>query len=390
MPCPQAPAYPVAPCRTRLYQLKERSPFHRQIKQIMRKLLVPLLVCLSAAPAAAQAEAPRIGVVSPYGEGVGMLGAQMRAGADLAAREAGIVLTHASEGCSAEGGAAAARRMIGERIDIVLGFLCTEAIETALPLLSEAGLPVLTTGVRNSVLTDQRERTGWQMFRLAPRSDDEQRAVAQLLPRMWREELFAIVDDGTIYGRELAEALRFAAEEINLEPVYTDTYRPQLDNQVGLVGRLRRAGATHLFIGGDRDDIAIIARDAAALDYELTIVGGEALRAAPGDVDLPAGVMMIGLPEWEDVAAPEVVAALREEKVDPIGYAIPGYVAVEIAVEAAKEASRDGITLAEALSERDFYTAIGPIRFTPQGDLASSWYRLFRYDGEDFAKVDED
>ena len=48
------------------------------------------------------------------------------------------------------------------------------------------------------------------MFRLGPRGDDERNAAATLLTRLWADELFAIVDDGTIYGRELAESFRAA------------------------------------------------------------------------------------------------------------------------------------------------------------------------------------
>ncbi len=84
-------------------------------------------------------------------------------------------------------------------------------------------------------------------------------------------EPFAIVDDGTIYGRELAESFRLAAEQAGLKPVFVDTFRPQMDNQIGLIGRLRKAGATHVFVGGDRDDIAIMARDAAELAADLTL-----------------------------------------------------------------------------------------------------------------------
>ena len=98
--------------------------------------------------------------------------------------------------------------------------------------------------------------------------------------------MFAIVDDGTIYGRELAETFRAAAEQAALKPVFVDTFRPQLDNQIGLVGRLQKAGATHVFVGGDRDDIAIMGRDAAQLDAGIVFAGGETLRAPPGDVPL--------------------------------------------------------------------------------------------------------
>src|SRR5690606_26619730 len=159
-----------------------------------------------------------------------------------------------------EGGAAAARRFAEERVSVVVGFLCTESIEAALPILKEAGIPVITPGVRTDSLTDGREKTGWPVYRLAPRADEEQKAVAEIITDRWRNEHFAIIDDGTIYGRNLAENLRAAAELQALKPVFIDTFRPQLDNQIGLVGRLRKAGATHVSVGGARSDTAIVVR----------------------------------------------------------------------------------------------------------------------------------
>ena len=81
--------------------------------------------------------------------------------------------------------------------------------------------------------------------------------MGDILVREWRNDLFAIIDDGTIYGRELAETLRAAAELAALKPVFVDTFRPQLENQIALAGRLNRAGATHVFAGGDAEDVAM-------------------------------------------------------------------------------------------------------------------------------------
>ena len=220
---------------------------------------------------AATAVAERIGIAAPLEGASALLGRQILDGAATAAREAGVQTVTADDQCTAEGGEAAALTLVAAEVDVVVGFLCTESIEAALPILSGAGIPVITPGVRSNGITDRRQRESWLVWRVGPRSDAELAAVGDILVRRWRDELFAIVDDGTIHGRELAESFRLAAELAGLQPLLVDTYRPQSENQIGLVGRLRRAGVTHVFVGGDRDDVAIMARDAAGLDYELTI-----------------------------------------------------------------------------------------------------------------------
>ncbi len=347
------------------------------------------LAILIGLPRAAQAQS--FGIVAPLSGAVAPLGEQLRQGAETAAVERGLEASRvfiADDACTGEGGEAAARDMIAADVSLVVGFLCTEAIEAALPLLKEAAIPVITPGVRTDSLTDRRDRTGWPVYRTAPRADGEQKAVEDILIPRWRDQLFALVDDGTIYGRELIESFRLASETAGLKAVFVDTYRPQMDNQVGLVARLRRAGATHVLVGGDRADVAIMGRDAAELGYDLVIAAGENLRAAPDDIPLAEGTLMIGLAEPAEIAAPDVLAALARREIIPDGYVLLAFASMEIAMKAQAEAAAAGTTVADVLSGGSYETALGTIGFDAKGDLAESPYRLFRYEGGAFVEVD--
>ncbi|AZO01759.1 MULTISPECIES: branched-chain amino acid ABC transporter substrate-binding protein [unclassified Mesorhizobium] len=338
---------------------------------------------------AASAEAETlVGVAAPLSGPSAILGKQVEDGAALAAEANGVAIKTADDACTADGGAAAAKEFVDAKVDIVVGFLCTEAIEAALPILKDANIPVITVGVRTESLTDRRAKTGWPVYRLGPRGDDERNAVAAKLTQLWRDDLFAIIDDGTIYGREMAETLRAAVEQAALKPVFTDTFRPQLDNQIGLVGRLKKAGATKVFAGGDGDDIAIMGRDAAQLDAGITFAGGENLRTPPGDVPYAAGTLMIAPPEWSEVADPRIVQAFGAKNIVPDGYTLPSYAAVEIAKAALADAESSGRPLGEALTGHDFATAIGTIRFDDKGDLSQNPFRVFRFDGTHFVPLE--
>lgn len=334
------------------------------------------------------AETLTIGVAAPLSGPSALLGQQIVSGAALAARTTGAELNTVDDACTAEGGAAAARAFAEAKVQVVIGFLCTEAIEAALPILKGAGIPAVTVGVRTESLTDRRAKTGWQVFRLGPRGDDERNAAATILTRLWKDELFAIVDDGTIYGREMAETVRAAVEQAALKPVFMDTFRPEMDNQIALVGRLKKAGATHVFAGGDGADIAIMARDAGNLDAGIVFAGGEALRTAPGDVPFATGTLMIALPGWSETADKTVLDAFASANVIAEGYALPAYAAVEIANAASSAAQSAGKPVANALAGQDFATAIGTIRFDPKGDLSKNPYRAYRFDGQRFLPLE--
>ncbi len=336
----------------------------------------------------AMAAEPLIGVAAPLSGPSELLGRQIRLGAEAASLATGATLSLADDRCTAEGGAEAAISFAAAKVAVVTGFLCTEAIEAALPILKDAGIPTVATGVRTNSLTDRRTRTGWQVVRLAPRTDDEVEAAASILGRLWREELFAIVDDGTIYSRDLAEGFRLALEQQGLKAVFVDTLRPQLDNQIGLAGRLRKSGATHVFVAADRADIAILGRDAAQIGYAVTLAGGEVMRSVSDGPDLAEGTLMIGLPEWTTRTDAGLVSRLRAEGIEPDGYVLPTYASVEIAVEAARKATAGGTAILSELENGTFATALGTIGFDGAGDRTDNPYRLYRYEGGAFTEMD--
>lgn len=351
---------------------------------------VPSLLCFAMSLGLAtqiHAADTRMGLAAPLEGPNALLGQQMIDGARTAAAATNVELFVVDDQCTAESGEKAAQALIAAGVSMAVGFLCTESLEAALPALTRENIPVITSGVRSNGVTDRHQRTGWLVWRVAPRADAELAAVADILVPRWRKFLFAIVDDGTIHGRELAESVRLGAELAGLKPVLVDTFRPQSENQIGLVGRLRRAGATHVFVGGDRDDVAIMARDAAALDYELTLAGSEALRA-PGDVPLAAGTLMIGIPEWADQADEAQLAAFRQAHVVPEGYVIATYAAIQIAAQAQRAAASNGSSPADILAHATFDTLSGPLNFNAQGDLAQNPFRLLRYDGVRFLPIE--
>lgn len=341
-------------------------------------------LCASCVALTAHAEPYKVGVAAPLSGPQAILGQQVRSGAELAAGATGVTLTISDDQCTAQGGAKAALDFVAAEVAVATGFLCTEALEAALPVLKDANIPVITIGVRTDSVTDARAKTGWQVVRLGPRGSSERDASASILTRLWQNELFAIVDDGTIYGRELAESFRVAAEQAGLKPVFVDTFRPQLDNQVALIGRLRKAGATHVFVGGDGEDIAVMGRDAAAQGLPIVFAGGDTLRSAERSVPPATGTLMIAPPEWTALATPQVLSAFETAKVAPGGYALPAYAAVEIASAAARIAGSSAKPLLDVLASNDFSTAIGNFRFDAKGDLSQDLYRLFRFDGSKY------
>ncbi|WP_411505763.1 branched-chain amino acid ABC transporter substrate-binding protein [Brucella anthropi] len=352
--------------------------------------LAGIILTLLAGSVLAQAEDMRIGLAAPLSGTFAPLGNQLAEGARVAATAKGAELVISDDRCDAEGGKAAAERFVKENVRVATGFLCPEALEAALPVLAAGNIAVVVSGVSEPTLTERRALAPLPVFRLATGLDKETQATGSFLGSLWRAQPFAIIDDGTIEGRERAARVLTNLKEQQLQPVFTDTYRPGLDNQNALVARLRRAGATHVYVGGERDDIAAIGASAAVLNYPLTIAGGSLLEAAPGPRPLSQGTLMIAPPRPQDLStAKPAIDALRQAGKLADAYAIIGYASAEIAADAIRRADAQKEPVIDMLRNQSFETVLGTIRFGGDGIRTDNPNRLQRFDGKRFVLADK-
>ena len=352
-------------------------------------VLTSIILILLAGSVAAQAEDMRIGLAAPLSGTFAPLGNQLAEGARVAATAKSAELVIFDDRCDAEGGREAAEQFVKENVRIATGFLCPEALEAALPVLAARNIPVVTSGVSEPTLTERRAPAPMAVFRLATGLDKETQATGSFLGSLWRAQPFAIIEDGTIEGRERAARVLASFKEQQLQPVFTDTYRPGLDNQNALVARLRRAGATHVYVGGERDDIAAIGASAAALNYPLTIAGGSLLDAAPGLIALSQGTLMIAPLRPQDLStAKPAIDALRQAGKLADAFAITGYASAEIPADAIKHADKQKQPIIDILRNNSFETVLGTIKFDDNGIRTDNPNRLQRFDGNRFTLVD--
>lgn len=344
-----------------------------------------LLVASLFAAGAAHADGINIGLVAPQDGNFASLGAQMAAGANYQAKADKNTITPISEPCSEGSGQAVADALIKAKVQVAIGFLCSETLEGALPALKDAGIPAITVSVRSHILMEDALKNGWPFFRLGPADADEARKITGVILQNWPADPIALVDDGTIHGRELVDAVRTGLDDNGLKPVFNDTLRPGQDQQIALVRRLKKAGATRVLVGGDRSDIAIIARDAAAEKIPLQILGGDAMRATDQPVPLAEGVQAVAIPTYSDLSpAQSADQALRAGNIEPEGYVLPTAAAALIAGQAAQAAIAAKAPAATSLIGTTWQTPVGPVTFGANHELTENPYRLLEWRNHQF------
>jgi branched-chain amino acid transport system substrate-binding protein len=146
---------------------------------------------------------------------------------------------------------------------------------------------------------------------------------------------------------------------------------------------MKQAGITVIYIGGYHTEAGLIIRQAKEQGMKATLVGGDALVTnefwqISGDAGTGTMMTFPADPRQLKTAA-DVVAEFKAKNVDPEGYVLYTYAAVQVWADAAKKAkSTDPKKVAAELkSGGKWPTVLGSLGFDKKGDVTTSDYVLY-------------
>ncbi len=360
------------------------------LKTLFQSPFALALAAMLAGPAAASADI-RVMVVGPMTGPYQALGKQIRAGVETAVDALNATGGIAGErirvdveddACKADNALAAANRAIGRGDALVVGHVCAESAFAAAPVYVEHGLLAITPAVTADRFTDQ--RPGPTLFRLAARDDAQGATAGAFLAERFGGRRIAILNDGSPYGKPLAEATRRAMNDAGKREARADTYDPGAKDYAALAERLIADAIDVVFVGGDQGDVALILKALRAGGSDAVVVGGDALATSEFAASAgPAaeGTLLTFFTDWRRGGdADGVTATLRTAGVEPQGYVLPAYAAVQLwAAGRRASGSAEGAVLASTLSGTTTPTVLGTVGFDPKGDAAIQGFSIFRW-----------
>lgn len=244
------------------------------------------------------------------------------------------------------------------QIDLVIGPLCFEAAKKLAKEFNANNVkivPVLAIGPRSPLLRHTRDNDDLPLFVLGKGASAEADAFLELVKKEFAGKPFAIVDDGSVHGRSLADAIRLIGEERGIKPSAVATFRPFQSTQRAMLQRLRRSSIEALIIAGAPDDVKTITKDLRALnlDWEVAIGDQAALLPLLPDMNgLPESLLIV-----KEAAVPKTLAPQLTEPERKLF--AKGLIAGEIAGQI-----MSGTVLKGGAS---FETSLGSIRFSSNG-----------------------
>jgi branched-chain amino acid transport system substrate-binding protein len=191
----------------------------------------------------------------------------------------------------------------------------------------------------------------------------------------------AIVHDGQVYGKGLAEETRKRLRARGVQVAMYEEFKPGAKDYSALVSKMRESGIAVAYVGGYATEAGLILRQARDQGYGLELVSGDAIS---NDefwlITGPAGegaVFTFQDPRWNREAA-AVVERFRAAKYEPEGYTLLAYGAIQTWAQAVTRAgSLDSPKVIASLRSHEFETVLGKIRFDKKGDVTTAgwfWY----------------
>ncbi len=369
----------------------------------MCRILAALAVLAAALGVAAPASAESdivIAVAGPMTGKEATFGAQFLAGASAAVADinakGGVLgkqlkLLTGDDQCDPKQARAVAEQLSAAGAALVAGHFCSSSSIPASSVYNEQGVIQISPGSTNPDYTDK--RPGPFSYRVCGRDNHQGGVAGAYLAKEFKDKKIAILHDKTAYGRGLADETKKAMNAAGKQEVFFEAITPGEKDYTAVVSRLKQNGIDVVFIGGYHTEAGLIIRQMRAQGMKTILVGGDALVSselgtiAGDDVE---GTMMTFSPDpRKNPAAQGVVAALQKKGINPEGYVVYAYAAVQAWAQAADKAgTTDGAKVVEALNSNEFDTALGKFRFDAKGDPNLPPYVFYRWGKKSYEQIE--
>lgn len=326
-------------------------------------------------------------------------GQQMKAGAEMAVADINanggvlgqmLTLEVGDDACDPKQAVAVANQMVNKGVVFMAGHFCSGSSIPASAVYDEEGIIQISPASTNPKLTDE---GGPGVYRVCGRDDQQGMVAGNYLAEKYAGKNIAVVHDKTAYGKGLADETKAALEKAGGKAAMYEAYTAGEKDYSALVTKLKRAQIDALYVGGYHTEAGLLVRQMREQGMDTQLISGDALVtqeywAITGDAGEGTLMTFSPDPRKNERAAP-VVQKFRDAGIEPEGYVLYTYGAVQAWAQAVEKAgATDFEAVVEALNAGEFSTVLGDIGFDDKGDVTAPGYVFYSWSNGnyDYAK----
>jgi branched-chain amino acid transport system substrate-binding protein len=285
--------------------------------------------------------------------------------------------------CKPEVATNTATKLVSQKVDVVIGHICSGATKAALGIYKDAKVIAISPSATNPDLTQSGQ---YPNFYRTIASDDAQALLeVNFAIDKLKVKKIAVLHDKGDYGKGLAEyAKKFIEESKKATVVLFEGITPGAVDYSAVVQKIKRSGAEAVIFGGYHPEASSIVSQMRKKDMKIHFISDDGVK---DDTFIKVaqqyseGVYATGP---KDVSKnPLAVAANETHKkvygADPGAFFLNGYAAARAILNAIQKAgSSDYAAVGKALQTEFVETPLGKIKFDKRGDAIGVGFSMYQ------------
>jgi branched-chain amino acid transport system substrate-binding protein len=362
-----------------------------QLVKLVVFSIVGLFVFAVSGPAMA-ADTIKLGVAGPHSGDLASYGIPTIKAAELVVKKvnaAGGVLGKQVEllveddVCKPEVATNTATKLISEKVDVVLGHICSGATKAALGLYKDSNIIAMSPSATNPGLTQSGDYPNF--YRTIASDDAQARLEVDFALDVLKVKKIAVLHDKGDYGKGLAEfAKGFLEKDPRGEVVLYEGITPGAVDYSAVVQKIKRSGAEAVIFGGYHPEASKIVSQMRKKKMKTIFISDDGVKDdtfikvakeyaegvyATGPMDVSSNPMAIAANE----------AHKKAYGSDPGAFFLNAYAATLALLNAIEQAgSTDYDAVAKALRTKDVATPLGSIHFDERGDATGVGFSMYQ------------
>jgi len=355
------------------------------------KLIGLALGASLALSTAALAEDLTIAVAGPMTGGESAFGRQMKNGADQAVADinaAGgllgkkLALDVEDDACDPKQARSIAEKIGGSKIPFVAGHYCSSSSIPASEAYAENNVLQITPASTNPTFT---ERNMWNVARVCGRDDQQGTVAGDYIAKHYKGKNIAILDDKTTYGKGLADETKKALNKAGVKEKLYESYNKGDKDFNAIVSRLKLENIDLVYVGGYHQEAGLILRQMRDQGLKTILMAGDALADKEyASITGPAGegtLFTFGPDPRNKPTAKAIVEKFKAKSIDPEGYTLYTYAAIQVWSQAAKKAgTTDAKKVMATIKAGSWDTVLGKLEYDAKGDIKQLDYVVYKWD----------
>lgn len=304
-----------------------------------------------------------------------------------------IELVNQDDQCKPEMATSAATRLVSDKVDAVVGPICSGATVASLPLFQNANIIAVSPTATTPALTESGKNP--LFMRTVAKDNAQAQLTSQFLLNDLKAKKVAYLHDNGDYGKGFADYNRELMEKGGAETVLFEAVTPDAVDFSAVVRKLRRAKPDVIVFGGYQPVASKLVQQMRRDRLETPFLGPDGVKDETFLKMTGKAGEGVYASYPKDTTTLEAYKKAREQHLKAYG-SEPGfgyynaYAATQALLDAiAKTGSTDTAALNKALRENLVDTPLGKIRFNERGDAAGMALSIYQVKDGKFVELDK-